>query len=154
MTEQGKFKHHPISIQDVRVKELFIKGNVHPDSVDENQEIKYSIKVGHSEYDQDKAQIVVVLSLETEEVEEKESEQPYSIKIELVGLFKIDEDRFHREHIYDWARRNAAFILFPYLREHAYSLSIRCGYKPFILPLVEVPTFRPIATDVPTQSDH
>ena len=86
--------------------------------------------------------IVVGITLELKEGEEKESELPYFLKVELAALFEVDESKFDKEHIYDWARRNAPFILFPYLREEAYALTIRAGYKPLILPLLEVPTFQ------------
>jgi len=154
MTEQDKFKRHPISIEEVQIKELSIRGNVPPDTVDENIEIKYSIRVGHSDYDEETSRIFVGLSLETGQELEEESDSPYSIKIELVAMFKIDEERFQEKHVNDWARRNAPFILFPYLREQVYALTIRCGYKPLILPLVEVPTFQSNKTVEPPESDQ
>ncbi len=143
MTEQGQFKQHPIRIEDVRVKELSLKGNIHPEAVDDKQEIKYAITVGHSEYDREEKRIVVGLILQIRAGEEGENVPPYHLKIELVAVFSVDENKFQQEHVYDWAKRNAPFILFPYLREQAYALTVRCGYKPLIIPLVEVPTFQP-----------
>ncbi len=143
MTSQAQFKHHPICLRDVRVIELYIRGNIHPDEINEEQAARNSsINVGHSEYDTANHRIVVGLTLELKEGEEKESELPYFLKVELAALFEVDESKFDKEHIYDWARRNAPFILFPYLREEAYALTIRAGYKPLILPLLEVPTFQ------------
>ena len=93
-----------------------------------------------SEYDQDEKEIGV--SAKIESGFDDEESQPYSIRIEIVGSFRVDEDRFDVGDLEDWARRNAPLILFPYLREHAYALSSRCGFDPLILPLMEVPTFR------------
>jgi preprotein translocase subunit SecB len=38
--------------------------------------------------------------------------------------------------------KNAPAILFPFLREQAYALSIRCGFPPFILPLIQLPSIQ------------
>ena len=72
----------------------------------------------------------------------KDSESPYRLIIELVGLFHVDEDSFPVNKIEHFARNNAPLLLSPYLRESAYSLTTKCGFTPFILPLYEVPQFR------------
>ncbi len=142
MIRSTKFKPHPISIGEVYVLELSIKVNIPPHSVEESAEIPYSISVGHSEYDKEKKEIIVGLKLETERDESRKIEPPYFLTIEIVSNFTIDDKKFPIDHLEDWANRNAPFILYPYLREQAYALTLRCGYKPFILPLVEVPTFK------------
>jgi preprotein translocase subunit SecB len=62
--------------------------------------------------------------------------------VEILGRFSIDTKAFPVEHVPEWARTNAPIMLFPYLREHVYSLTLRAGFKPAVLPLITVPTIR------------
>jgi len=64
------------------------------------------------------------------------------MRIELSGEFEIDENQFDKKYINDWAMKNAPAILFPFLREQAYALSIRCGFPPFIIPLIQLPSIQ------------
>jgi len=142
--QQALAKPHPIQLISVNVKELYIKPNVSPDiSVGVAEGNVCSISVGHSEYNTENHTIVTFIKLEIGE-EGKESNTPFNLKIELVATFEVDETRFAVEHLTDFARWNAPFIMMPYLREHAFSLSSKCGFKPIILPLTEVPTNKPV----------
>lgn len=140
MDEKSLFKLHPISVQWVFPKELSIKAHVPPSSEVGLKEFPYSLAVGYGKYDEKKKIVTIALKLETVENEDQKEQLPYSLKIELLAAFKVDEQRFEIKYIEDWARRNAPFILYPYLREHAYALTLRCGFEPLMLPLVEVPT--------------
>ncbi|MEI8183848.1 MAG: protein-export chaperone SecB [Desulfomonile sp.] len=132
---------HPIQLVTLGVKELFIRSNVPPDMAVGAIAEKCSLKVSSTSYNKKEKKILVSLTLESG-IDTKETEAPYAMKIELVGIFEVDETRFSAEHIPDWAMRGAPLILFPYLREHAFGLSSRCGFKPLLLPLLEVPTFK------------
>lgn len=101
-----------------------------------------SISVGHGEYDTDNKTITVGLKLEIDEIEGHPT-PPFLLTIEIVATFKVDETKFNRDNIIDFARRNAPYIMMPYLREHAYALTAKCGFKPIVLPLTEVPTVKP-----------
>lgn len=140
---EPKLKEHAINIEAVIPRELSIKLNVDdPMLMGDTEKIRYSIGVGYSKYDHKEKTITVAIKLETEEAENKTKKPPLSIRIELFGKFSVDEKRFPMKNIEDWAARNAPFILYPYLREHVYALTVRCGLKPLLLPLVEVPTFK------------
>ena len=67
------------------------------------------------------------------------------MRVIIGGVFKVDETKFAKTHIEDWANRNAPIILYPYLREQAYALTIRCGYPGLIIPLLTVPTIKVVA---------
>ena len=138
--EQVIFKPHAISVEWVLPIELSIKAHVPPSPDVGLKEFSYSLSVGLGQYDEKEKSVTIALKLETLEDEEKKGELPYSLKIELLAAFEVDEERFEIEYIEDWAKRNAPFILYPYLREHAYALTLRCGFEPFMLPLVEIPT--------------
>lgn len=132
------FTDHPIQIRAVFPSELHISANIMPSPEEDYGSLIYSISLGHSEYDKEKKEILVSIKFETND----EEDQPVSMKVEIHAVFRVNEDRFDIEKLSDWATGNAPFILYPYLREHVYGLTVRCGFRPFQLPLVEVPTFQ------------
>jgi preprotein translocase subunit SecB len=123
------------------VRELFIRSYQPPDLSTEVDPGSCSITVSALPYNHDEKRLMVILRLESG-IEAKESEVPYAMRIELIGLFEVDETRFKVEHLEDWAKRGAPIVMFPFLREQAFGLSLRCGFKPLMLPLIEVPTFK------------
>jgi preprotein translocase subunit SecB len=139
MNEQPTFKRlHAIQLSSVKVVELFIKSNRPPDASIEAEGGDFNFSSAHSSYDPESKIIRVTVAIEIG-MEDK-PKTPFSMKIRLVGFFKVDEDKFNITHIGHWAEHNAPMILFPYIREHAFALSARCGFRPVLLPLLEVPT--------------
>lgn len=138
--EQGA-RLHPIQLSNIGVKELFIRSNRPPEVTIGPEPEGCTIKVASSPYDDKEKKIMVSLKLETG-IDTEKTKTPYAMRIELIGVFEVDETRFSVEHVPHWATHGAPLILFPYLREHAYSLSSKCGFRPLLLPLLEVPTFR------------
>lgn len=134
-------KRHPIQLIKLSVRELSIRSNVPPDAGLQADSESCSIKIGSTDYDDDQKVIIVSIRLESG-TGSSDVEAPFEMEIELVGFFQVDENRFPVERLPDWARHNAPYILLPYLREHAYSLSARCGFKPLLLPLLELPTIK------------
>jgi preprotein translocase subunit SecB len=140
-TSERRATLHPIQLVNLGVKELFLRSN-RPPEVSVGPEPEHcSINVSSSSYDSELKRIAVSLKLESG-IGADQTKAPYAMKIELVGIFEVDEAGFSVEHISSWAMNNAPLIMFPYLREHAYSLSSRCGFRPLLLPLLEVPTFK------------
>lgn len=123
------------------VLELYIRANERPDISKKVEADRINFSIGHNEYDKEKSIIQVATKIEVG-MDKKKPKPPFSMRIELIGDFKIDEKHFPVDKITDWALRNAPFIIFPYLREHAFALTARCGFSPMILPLMQVPTFK------------
>lgn len=136
--EEKYIRLHGIQLRKVNVSRLSIKALREPDPESGAFCEDIPITVGHTNYDPDDNAIWI--SLRTEIGKDEDSDSPYEMVVEIVGEFTVDEDKFPIEHIVDWARRNAPMILQPYLREQVYSLTLRCGFKPLILPLIQVPT--------------
>lgn len=133
-------KLHSIQLVNVTVIELFIKANQRPENSHYPEKLKYSLLVGHTSYDQKTESIRVAIKIEIGTDKEQE-DYPYSMRVELSGEFCItDESAFPMEHINDWAKRNAPILLYPYIREHVYALTVRCGFRPLILPLLQLPS--------------
>lgn len=66
---------------------------------------------------------------------------PCSILVELAGRFKTNMD-LSPEVIHSFKDNGALSVLLPYLREHVYSLSVRSGIQPIIIPVKQVPLIK------------
>jgi len=154
MTEETKryLKIHPIQLTSIEVLELFIRKNVSFDKDINMNKQDVIISHGQSEYDEENNTVHVGIKLEYGM--EEEPETPFSMRVELVGNFQVDEKRFKKHHVADWAKRNAHVILYPFLREHAFGLTLRCDLPPVILPLVVVPTFTVEKPEGPKESEE
>lgn len=107
---------------------------------------EFSLTVARSEYDPEKKTISVRMEMnlapETEVID-----RPFEMRILIAGHFEVDPDRFDVAHIDKFAEKNAPVLLIPYMREQAYSLSLRAGVEPVIFPLVTVPIFRLVSKE-------
>lgn len=68
-----------------------------------------------------------------------------SLRVTVVGEFHIPDESqlsFPIEKLPQWAGRNGAVVLMPFLREQVYAFTQNTGYAPVIFPLVEVPLFK------------
>jgi len=128
---------HPIQLKNVNIVELFCRANQPPTDSIEVGDDSITIASRRTNYIEEENTIVVGLLLEIGM--EDEPKTPFSMKVELFGEFSVEEERFSKDDLPHWAAHNAPFILFPYLREQVYSLSLRCGFPPLILPLVTIP---------------
>lgn len=126
-------KKHPIQLMQVQIHELSFKINkvIKETSIDETPAFKLGF--GHDILDEGKI-VAVGLKAKTENIKKAK----YAITVELVGVFSVGKG-FNVEMLPDWAKKNAPFILMPYLREHIYGLSLRAGILPVHMPLVEIP---------------
>jgi len=143
MSQSGQpegLKIHPIHLLSIAVKELYIRANKPPfGDVGLEDNNKFLLATGSSGYDEQNCEVTVGIKVEVG-LDEKE-DAPFSMRIELIGQFKVDESQFPKEHVNDWARRNAPYILMPYVREQAYALTTRCGFRPMLIPLTQVPSY-------------
>jgi preprotein translocase subunit SecB len=137
----GSIKLHPIQTLSIEVIELSIKVNRRPGEKEELEAPPANLGVAHGEYNEKNHTIQVAVKVEIGTGKDEQL-PPFSMKVELVGEFEVDEKLFPVEKLPDWAKRNAPYIFFPFLREQVYSLTARAGFPPYILPLLEVPTIR------------
>lgn len=134
-----KLRVHPIRLLRVSPKKLCIEANEPPDpekGIDELNNV--SIRVGHTEYDKKKKQFAISVQISTS----KDPNLPYSLEVDLRAIFEVDEKKFDVQYVEDWARRGSIYVLAPFVREYMYWLTSKCGFKPILLPLLEVPTFK------------
>ena len=114
---------HPIQLISLNVLELYIKVHQPPESADLKLDEKgFSLRSGRSEYDEENHIIQIGVKLEIGE-EKEDQKNPFTMRVVLAGVFKVDETKFSKTHIQDWAKRNAPIILYPYLREQVFALT-------------------------------
>ncbi|EJG1716311.1 TPA: protein-export chaperone SecB [Vibrio parahaemolyticus] len=148
-SKKADFNYHPIQLREIKVLKLSIEDN--PDFEKDHAPEDFSdfgFYHQHSDYDSEaqvfwvKVKAVVGRPEDGCKTEHDPKEAPFNMEVELVGLFSVDENSFNIEHIDSFARRNAPLVMYPYLREHVYSLTSRAGYDSTLLPLFEVPAFK------------
>ncbi|HDI3228835.1 TPA: protein-export chaperone SecB [Vibrio cholerae] len=132
---------HPIQIMGVKVRELSVRNN---SPIDDNTELegKFKFKVAHGKYDEESSSINVGLIIELGTPETESSKEPLDLRVHILAKFHIDAGSFPVDKLEHWAQFNAPMILYPYAREHVYSLTGRVLSSPVLLPLLQVPTLK------------
>ena len=153
----SNYQLYPIQLVEVAVVELksrlvniekdadyleWLEGTTNESSDDtDNTESTCKLGINHSKYEPGSGEVTIVLQAETFEKDE-DSARVYHFLVRLVGTFAVDESNFPSTFVEDWAEKNAPLVLYPYVREHIYSLASRVGISSLILPLLEIPTFK------------
>jgi preprotein translocase subunit SecB len=148
---------YPIQANFIAVRELYIKSHVPPNQRAQVDSAKFILKTAHSSYDEVRHVIEVGAIIEYGIETKADEVVPYELRAHIMGQFKVDETHFKKEKIDLWARINAPYILYPYLREHVFALTARGGFDPVLLPLVELPTIKfvrpPPVVETPTVAE-
>jgi preprotein translocase subunit SecB len=133
---------HPVQLVNITVDELYIKSLDRESFVDKEFPKEFTLTVSRSEYDTERKVISVRLEMNLAPEDENVIDRPFEMRIKLAGHFEVDEEKFDMTQIDKFAEVSGPVILIPYIREHAYSLSMRAGVDPVMFPLVQVPIFR------------
>ncbi len=144
---------YPIQANFIAVRELYIKSHVPPNQRVQVDSANFILKTAHSSYDEAQHVIEVGVIIEYGIETKPDEVVPFALRAHIMGQFKVDESTFEKAKIDKWARINAPYILYPYLREHVFALTARAGFNPVLLPLLELPTIKierhPAAPSVP-----
>jgi len=127
---------YPIQLQEIGVRELSII------VVDPTREVSGNdirLEIGHAPLTEEN--VLSVRARASIGMDDEEANVPCRLRVELVAKFLVNTSEFPVDQVDHWARFNAMFILYPYLREHIYSLTLRTGIRTAILPLLEAPTY-------------
>lgn len=131
-------KHHAIQLVAFQTTELRIQVTGDLSKLDNFGQCAATLESSHTAYNDEEKTIQVRLRSVVTESED----MPLSLHVEVIGLFKVDETMFNRTFVEDWAKTNAPYILYPYVREHVFGLATRIGVKGLLMPLLEIPTIR------------
>ncbi|MFY3630422.1 protein-export chaperone SecB [Achromobacter ruhlandii] len=145
---QEKHELHPMQLISLAVKRLHAEVHDPDEAKVWDKEVNFSFQSGHNAFDKESSSISVGVRASVGrdcDGETAESEVPFLLEVEVVGLFTIDTQRFEERMIDAWARGNAPFLLLPYVREHLYGLASRLGIRELLVPLFVQPQFRPFS---------
>jgi hypothetical protein len=155
MASGEKFELHdyPVQLNFIAVRELFIKSFVPPSPEYVIRETSCEYTVARSAYDAEKHSIeigvIACIGGDSDPVDDaairelQAAGKPlFRLRVHIMGNFAVDEKAFPIDKLIRWSDVNAPYILYPFLREHVYALTARCGFRPVILPMVTVPTFK------------
>src|SRR6266496_6086773 len=126
---------YPIQANFIAVRELYIKSHVPPNQRVQVDSANFILKTAHSSYDEAQHVIEVGVIIEYGIETKPDEVVPFALRAHIMGQFKVDESTFEKAKIDKWARINAPYILYPYLREHVFALTARAGFNPVLLPL-------------------
>lgn len=65
-----------------------------------------------------------------------EGQSQVTIDVAMIGEFRLIGETPLANNLENFGRINGAAIIFPYIREHISSLSIKAGIPPIVLPIV------------------
>lgn len=135
-------KPHPIQLLNVQVEELNIIVHDRVSFLNTDYPKTFDYSVSRTNFDDQNNLIAVKVDLEIKPEDEGIIDRPFSLKVSVSAQFSVDVTKFPIDKIYIWAENNAPIVILPYVREHVYMLTMRSGFDPVILPLVEVPTIK------------
>lgn len=133
---------HPVQLVDIEVEQLNITSLDRQGFEGKEYAKDFTYSVAHTDYDEETKTISVKVEMDVSPENPEEIDRPFSLHISLIGHFRVDPEKFPMDKINHWAANNAPVIILPYIREHAYSLSMRAGFEPIIFPLIQVPTIK------------
>lgn len=136
-------KLHAIQLVAIQTTELHIKVMGDPSLLESFEGCATTLEASHSAYDEAEQTIQIRVRASVSESESV----PLSLSVEIVGLYNVDESQFDKRLVQDWAKINAPYTLYPYVREHVFSLATRVGVKGLLMPLLEIPTFKVISPE-------
>ncbi|WP_404407368.1 protein-export chaperone SecB [Pseudidiomarina marina] len=140
--DSNKPKIHPIQLIDVKVRRLHVD-LLRP--VTENVEVdikNFTFSHSHSKYNEETKTFIVMASAEigiddNGEIIESE-DNIVAMRVDIAGFFKVDEEKFPKQHVETFAERNAPLIVYPFLREQTYGLLSKAGINGVVLPLFHI----------------
>jgi len=133
---------YPIQATFIAVRELHFVAHRPPspsDRIDQSS-VRITKKVGPFNAETKLIQITLIAELGFD-AESTAPAPPFSVKVAITAEFCIG-DAFPRDKIAQWAATNSAFVIFPYLRERLYYITVQAGYPPICLPLLQIPSFK------------
>jgi preprotein translocase subunit SecB len=132
---------YPIQPTFIVVRELYFVSYRPPSADDRIDESSVHITQSAGPFDEQTRRVQVTLKAEFGMKRDEESPPPFSARVVVTGEFNISE-AFPKEKITLWIGTNAAFVLYPYLRERMHYITAQGGYPPIMLPLLQIPTMK------------
>lgn len=157
------FNLHPIHLEFVNLSKLVFVANENPmslaaEDIQKAISVPIAVKISANVGD-GRATVVSLLSLAvgTEEahpeIPEKQPVEPvvaheparpyYALEVATTAGFHFDPKEMSEADVREWCHKGSFFVLMPYLRDLVARITRESGFPVVLLPLLEVPTFRP-----------
>lgn len=117
-----------IQLKEWKVKDLSLKIS-DVQSEEKTKKNSFNLSVGHFFSEEDAKEFGVGFRINLADAE-------FSILLEMVFLFELDEDIDENFRSSDFVTVNAPAIAFPYVRSYISNLTLQSGFSPIILPSV------------------
>jgi preprotein translocase subunit SecB len=144
---------YPIQATFITVREIHFVSHRPPSPTDKIEQSTISITQSATPFNEVTRRVQVTLAAEFGPGNEPSpNPPPFTVKVAMTGEFVIDPS-FPADKINLWVAVNAAFVIYPYLRERLYYITSQGGYPPILLPLMQIPTIKiaaPQPQPVPT----
>lgn len=121
-----------IQLKGWKVKQLSFKINDKPSKVSKKNSFNLSVGRSFSEDNDREFGIGFIIMIRDTE---------FSIKLEMLFLFQIDQHIDEDFKQSDFVKINAPAIAFPYVRSYISNFTLQSGFDPIILPSVNFVTF-------------
>jgi len=77
----------------------------------------------------------------------------YSLEIRYTAGFVYDQKDITKHDVQQWCEKGSFYIVMPYMRSIVSGITSESGFPVVLLPLLEVPTFRPHPKEAPAQNN-
>jgi preprotein translocase subunit SecB len=147
--------NHPIQLETVRIIETTLRVfESNAINQDDGEEVPFKFSVSFTPFNDENKSIIVgitgtygndkqyINSESDAELDINTKNYPFFIRVRLAGVFTVDTNNFPMVEIENWAKMNPPIVLYPFLREHIYSLASRAGIREIILPMVTLPMYK------------
>jgi len=144
---------HPIKLHFAHISKVAFEAKEIPESLSEGERAKaipgylrFGVK---SNLGEGQATIVsTVLCLfqddqESESAEVRGGKDYYTLEVAVTAGFLFDPQEISKEEVQEWCHKGSIFVVLPFIRSVVANLTRESGFPLFLLPLLEVPTFRP-----------
>lgn len=112
-----------------------IQYQINHDFKEQNVNVKFNVFRDVEYVDDENNTMLVSLTVSVFE-DAKENNYPFSLKINLTGVFELDD--IHESERESFAEVNAVAILFPYIRSLISTITANANVPPLILPPINV----------------
>lgn len=131
---------HPVQLKEIFVSELTALVHDHNAARDFQGNVNIKTKMGNTPYEDGSSFVGVRVDVSVAPaLEEGQIRPSFEFRVRLEGHFEVDFTKFKSEHIDEWARVNAVYLIMPYVREHVYGLALRTGIRGVVLPMLVIP---------------
>lgn len=133
---------YPIQTTFITVREIHFVSHRPPSPSDKIEQSTISITQSATPFNEATRRVQVTLIAEFGPGSEPSpNPPPFTVKVAMTGEFVI-EPSFPADKINLWVTLNAAFVIYPYLRERLHYITSQGGYPPILLPLMQIPTIK------------